>query len=199
MFLPVASLALPGQSATGALGMALRTANRYRRKMTNLSSAGGDACSRPAGLGIRIHEISVAIDSAAILFLPDENARIFWPRHPYTVVARSECPHPAPDQVAMSIIVKGIDLGVVLYGYSCSPVEERMRKTALVMLATLATSAAFAQPKDCEELKAEIDAKISANGVGSFTTTIVDRDATEDGQVVGTCDNGARKIVYKRG
>jgi hypothetical protein len=74
-----------------------------------------------------------------------------------------------------------------------------MRKITLVLLATLATSSAFAQSKDCEELKAEIDAKISAKGVGSFTTTIVDRDATEDGQVVGTCDNGARKIVYKRG
>lgn len=74
-----------------------------------------------------------------------------------------------------------------------------MRKTTLLLLATLATPVALAQPKDCEELKAEIDAKISANGVGSFTTTIVDRDAVEDGEVVGTCDNGTRKIVYKRG
>ena len=76
-----------------------------------------------------------------------------------------------------------------------------MRKSTLVLLAilaTLATPAAFAQAKDCEELKAEIDAKISANGVGRFTTTIVERDAAEDGQVVGTCDNGTRKIVYKR-
>lgn len=99
----------------------------------------------------------------------------------------------------MSIIVKGIDLGVVWRSVSCSPVEEKMHKTTLVLLATLASSAVFAQPKDCDELKAEIDAKISANGVGSFTTTIVDRDAVEDGQVVGTCDNGTRKIVYKRG
>ena len=74
-----------------------------------------------------------------------------------------------------------------------------MRQTALVILVALAASPAFAQPKDCAELKAEIDAKISANGVGSFTTTIVERDAAEDGKVVGTCDNGTRKIVYKRG
>ena len=75
-----------------------------------------------------------------------------------------------------------------------------MRKTTLLLLTTLVTSPAlFAQTKDCSELKAEIDAKISANGVARFTTTIVDRDATEDGTVVGTCDNGTRKIVYKRG
>ena len=74
-----------------------------------------------------------------------------------------------------------------------------MRTTTLILLAAVATSPAFAQPKDCNELKAEIDAKISANGVSSFTTTIVARDAAEDGKVVGTCDNGSRKIVYKRG
>ncbi len=74
-----------------------------------------------------------------------------------------------------------------------------MRKLTLALLATLVTTPAFAQPKDCDELKAEIDAKISANGVAGFTTTIVDRDAAEDGKVVGTCENGTKKIVYKRG
>lgn len=33
-----------------------------------------------AGLGIRRHNISIVIDSAAILFLPDQNASIFWPQ-----------------------------------------------------------------------------------------------------------------------
>lgn len=75
-----------------------------------------------------------------------------------------------------------------------------MNKVLLSLLLTaLAAMPALAQRKDCEELKAEIDAKISANGVTSFTTTIVDRDAPEDGQVVGTCDGGTKKIVYKRG
>jgi len=32
-----------------------------------------------------------------------------------------------------------------------------------------------------------------------FSTTIVDKDAAEDGKVVGTCDGGTKKIVYKRG
>jgi hypothetical protein len=53
--------------------------------------------------------------------------------------------------------------------------------------------------KPCEELKSEIEAKIKNNGVKDFTLTIVDKDQAEDGKVVGTCDGGTKKIVYKRG
>jgi len=58
---------------------------------------------------------------------------------------------------------------------------------------------ALAQVKPCEELKSEIEAKIKNNGVKDFTLTIVDKDQAEDGKVVGTCDGGTKKIVYKRG
>ncbi len=74
-----------------------------------------------------------------------------------------------------------------------------MRKIALCLLLVLAATPALAQRKDCSELKAEIDAKIARNGVTAFTTTIADRDAEADGKVVGTCDGGTKKIVYKRG
>lgn len=74
-----------------------------------------------------------------------------------------------------------------------------MYKTALALLLALAVTPALAQRKDCEELKGEIDAKIKSNGVTMFTLTIVDKDAAEDGKVVGTCDGGTKKIVYKRG
>jgi hypothetical protein len=65
----------------------------------------------------------------------------------------------------------------------------------------LAASPALAQTqrKDCGELKSEIEAKIKNNGVKVFTLTVVDKDAAEDGKVVGTCDGGTNKIVYKRG
>jgi len=74
-----------------------------------------------------------------------------------------------------------------------------MTKTALAVLLALAVTPALAQRKDCNELKGEIDVKITNNGVKVFTTTIVDMDAPEDGKVVGTCDGGTKKIVYKRG
>jgi len=56
-----------------------------------------------------------------------------------------------------------------------------------------------AQVKPCEELKGEIEAKIKKNGVDKFTLDIVDADKQADGKVVGTCDGGTKKIVYKRG
>src|SRR5260221_6848550 len=63
----------------------------------------------------------------------------------------------------------------------------------------LISSPVLWQGQPCEELKGEIDAKIKNNGVPAFTTTIVDKDVAEDGKVVGTCDGGSKKIVYKRG
>ncbi|MGE5130213.1 MAG: DUF1161 domain-containing protein [Sphingomonadaceae bacterium] len=70
----------------------------------------------------------------------------------------------------------------------------------LVVLAALMLAAAPALArKDCNELKAEIDAKIKANGVQTYTLEIVPKDQEADGKVVGTCDGGTKKIVYKRG
>ncbi len=57
----------------------------------------------------------------------------------------------------------------------------------------------FAQKKDCEELKGEIEAKIKKNGVDKFSLDVVEADKQSDGKVVGTCDGGTKKIVYKRG
>ena len=48
-------------------------------------------------------------------------------------------------------------------------------------------------------IKGEIDAKIKKNGVDKFTLDVVDTDAQAEGKVVGTCDGGTKKIVYKRG
>jgi len=74
-----------------------------------------------------------------------------------------------------------------------------MTKTVLAVALALAVTPALAQRKDCNELKAEIDAKITKNGVKVFTTTIVDMDAPEVGKVVGTCDGHTKKILYQRG
>jgi hypothetical protein len=72
---------------------------------------------------------------------------------------------------------------------------------AAVVSLLLVASPALAQRKDCEELKSEIDAKIKANGVPVYTLEIVANDQVKEGegQVVGSCDGGTKKIVYKRG
>ena len=71
---------------------------------------------------------------------------------------------------------------------------------AAAVLAVGLACPAWAQKKDCAELKGEIEAKIKKNGVDKFSLDVVDAAAeAKDGKVVGTCDGGTKKIVYKRG
>ncbi|AEB60835.1 Protein of unknown function [Pseudomonas sp. NFACC19-2] len=66
---------------------------------------------------------------------------------------------------------------------------------ALMLLA----GGALAAPKPCEELKQEIEVKIQANNVPSYTLEIVPNDEVQDqSMVVGSCDGGTKKIVYQR-
>ncbi|EPK9077060.1 DUF1161 domain-containing protein [Pseudomonas aeruginosa] len=73
-----------------------------------------------------------------------------------------------------------------------------MKKLMLVVGLFAVAGSAFAA-KPCEELKAEIDAKIKANGVPAYTLEIVDKGSVTDKKVVGTCDGGTKEIVYQRG
>ena len=68
-----------------------------------------------------------------------------------------------------------------------------------VVLALGLAGSAWAQRKDCGELKGEIEAKIKKNGVEKFSLDVVDAGAQADGKVVGTCEGGSKKIVYKKG
>jgi hypothetical protein len=57
----------------------------------------------------------------------------------------------------------------------------------------------LAAGKSCDELKAEIDAKIQARGASSYTLEVVEKGSAGDKQVVGTCEGGSKEIVYQRG
>lgn len=74
-----------------------------------------------------------------------------------------------------------------------------MKRFILAMTCGVLATSALAAPKSCEELKAEIEAKIQAAGVVSYTLEIVDNlDAKDPSMVVGSCDNGTRKIIYQK-
>ena len=74
-----------------------------------------------------------------------------------------------------------------------------MKRTLLLATAlALAATPALAR-KSCEELKGEIEAKLKAKGVKSWTIDIVAKDEQKEGRVVGTCDGGTKKLVYRRG
>ncbi len=53
--------------------------------------------------------------------------------------------------------------------------------------------------KSCDELKAEIAAKIEKKGVTAYTLEVVKKGEEGDRRVVGTCGGGTQVIVYKRG
>ena len=74
-----------------------------------------------------------------------------------------------------------------------------MKILMVFVVLMLAASPALAQRKDCNELKSEIEAKIKAKGVKAFTLEIVPSADVKEGKVVGSCDGGTKKIVYKRG
>jgi hypothetical protein len=66
---------------------------------------------------------------------------------------------------------------------------------ALMLLA----GSAMAATKPCEELKQEIEVKIQANNVPSYTLEIVSKDeVTDPSMVVGSCEGGSKKIVYQK-
>jgi len=52
--------------------------------------------------------------------------------------------------------------------------------------------------KPCEELKSEIAIKLDAKGVKSYSLEIVPKDQDMEGKVVGSCEGGTKKIVYRR-
>lgn len=53
--------------------------------------------------------------------------------------------------------------------------------------------------KACEELKAEIAAKLDAKGVKNYTLTPVKSEEVKpEDKVVGSCDAGTMKIIYVR-
>lgn len=74
-----------------------------------------------------------------------------------------------------------------------------MTRWPLALLLGLLSSAALAAPKSCEELRAEIEVKIQAAGVASYTLEIVPAaEATDPNMVVGSCEGGSKKIIYQK-
>lgn len=73
-----------------------------------------------------------------------------------------------------------------------------MKKLILAVGLLSIAGTALAAGKPCEELKAEIAAKLDGKGVSGYTLEIVDKGAAAGGKVVGTCEGGSKEIVYKK-
>jgi len=78
-----------------------------------------------------------------------------------------------------------------------------MKSQLAIAAVLLMPACGYAQtqgPKPCEELKSEIAAKLDAKGVKGYSLDVVEKDKeVTDGKVVGTCEGGTKKIVYRKG
>jgi hypothetical protein len=86
-------------------------------------------------------------------------------------------------------------------GPAMVPERREVMKRLIFILGILAlfiSTIAFAQIKPCEELKAEIEAKLKEKGVTNYTLEIIPADQVKDQKVVGSCDGGKNKIIYIR-
>lgn len=73
-----------------------------------------------------------------------------------------------------------------------------LRPSHLTFVALLVLSVASHANNNCESIRAQIDAKVRASGVTDFVLSVVEVGAKVGGKVVGSCDLGAKRIVYSQ-
>jgi hypothetical protein len=71
-----------------------------------------------------------------------------------------------------------------------------VRRLLGVVPLIIAAIPVVALARDCNEVKAEIDAKIKAKGVMNYVLQIENVSDVKEGRIVGNCDQGAKRIVY---
>ena len=72
-----------------------------------------------------------------------------------------------------------------------------MKKLVFVM-AMMAVVDYVHAAKPCEELKAEIAAKLDAKGVRAYALEIVETGKLGEAKSVGSCEAGTKQIIYKK-
>jgi hypothetical protein len=75
-----------------------------------------------------------------------------------------------------------------------------LAKSGFILAAVfILTEAPALALKPCEELKAEIAAKLDAKGVTNYQLAIVAAADVKEDSVVGSCEGGTKKITYTKG
>lgn len=71
----------------------------------------------------------------------------------------------------------------------------RRNLCSVVLAALAALPALAAAASNCDTIRAQIEAKLHAGGLSSFTLEVMDTDAPSRGKVLGSCERGTKKIV----
>ena len=76
-----------------------------------------------------------------------------------------------------------------------------MKRIGLAILCSALATSVVAAPKNCEELRKEIEIKIQAKAIPSYTLEIITaEEATQhdSAMIVGSCENGTKRIIYQK-
>ncbi|MBC3336004.1 DUF1161 domain-containing protein [Pseudomonas [fluorescens] ATCC 17400] len=76
-----------------------------------------------------------------------------------------------------------------------------MKRFALAIICGALATSALAAPKDCEELRREIEVDLQAKAIPSYTLEIITAEEAknhDEAMIVGTCENGTKRIIYQR-
>jgi len=76
-----------------------------------------------------------------------------------------------------------------------------MKRIGLAILCSALATSAIAAPKDCEELRKEIEIKIQAKAIPSYTLEIITKEEAkqhDSAMIVGSCENGKKRIIYQK-
>lgn len=76
-----------------------------------------------------------------------------------------------------------------------------MKRIGLAILCSALATSAIAAPKSCEKLKKEIEIKIQAKAIPSYTLEIITKEEAkqhDSAMIVGSCENGQKRIIYQK-
>ena len=72
-----------------------------------------------------------------------------------------------------------------------------MKNAAIAFVLLFATMPALAA-KSCDELKNEIEAKLKTKNVQGYSLEVMASADVKEQKVVGSCEAGNKKIIYKK-
>jgi hypothetical protein len=76
-----------------------------------------------------------------------------------------------------------------------------MKRIGLAILCSALATSTFAAPKNCEELRKDIEIKIQAKAIPSYTLEIITAEEAkqhDSAMIVGSCENGTKRIIYQK-
>ena len=76
-----------------------------------------------------------------------------------------------------------------------------MKRIGLAIHCSALATSVIAAPKDCEELRKEIETKIQAKAIPSYTLEIITEEEAkqhDSAMIVGSCENGTKRIIYQK-